>query len=72
MIDGSTSSGTDTSDTESDTGSSAYSQPLLYGNPAAVSATDGKLTFGSLRADEEREQRYRFGEEDVAGQVFSC
>uniref|UniRef100_A0A8C4EKQ0 FERM, ARHGEF and pleckstrin domain-containing protein 1 n=1 Tax=Dicentrarchus labrax TaxID=13489 RepID=A0A8C4EKQ0_DICLA len=27
MIDGSTSSGTDTSDTESDTGSSAYSQP---------------------------------------------
>uniref|UniRef100_A0A3B5MG17 FERM domain-containing protein n=1 Tax=Xiphophorus couchianus TaxID=32473 RepID=A0A3B5MG17_9TELE len=72
MIDGSTSSGTDTSDTESDTGSSAYSQPLLYGNPAAVSATDGKLKFGSLRADEEREQRYRFGEEDVAGQVFSC
>lgn len=72
MIDGSTSSGTDTSDTESDTGSSAYSQPLLYGNPAAVSATDGKLTFGSLRADEERERRYRFGEEDVAGQVFSC
>ncbi|PWA33809.1 hypothetical protein CCH79_00017222 [Gambusia affinis] len=64
MIDGSTSSGTDTSDTESDTGSSAYSQPLLYGNPAAVSATDGKLTFGSLRADEERERRYRFGEED--------
>ncbi|XP_014831792.1 PREDICTED: FERM, RhoGEF and pleckstrin domain-containing protein 1-like isoform X2 [Poecilia mexicana] len=62
MIDGSTSSGTDTSDTESDTGSSAYSQPLLYGNPAAVSSTDGKLTFGSLRADEER--RYRFDGSD--------
>ncbi|XP_008401376.1 FERM, RhoGEF and pleckstrin domain-containing protein 1-like isoform X6 [Poecilia reticulata] len=64
MIDGSTSSGTDTSDTESDTGSSAYSQPLLYGNPGAVSSTDGKLTFGSLRADEERERRYRFDGSD--------
>ncbi|MEQ2201003.1 hypothetical protein XENOCAPTIV_006102, partial [Xenoophorus captivus] len=83
MIDGSTSSGTDTSDTESDTGSSAYSQPLLYGNPAAVGSNDGKLhrklPFGSLRLEEggggepgERERRYRFSEEDVGGQAFSC
>ncbi|KAJ0009375.1 hypothetical protein NQD34_001077 [Periophthalmus magnuspinnatus] len=38
MIDGSTSSGTDTSDGDSDTGSSIYSQPLMYGNPGAVSS----------------------------------
>ncbi|XP_056226074.1 FERM, ARHGEF and pleckstrin domain-containing protein 1-like isoform X4 [Seriola aureovittata] len=63
MIDGSTSSGTDTSDTESDTGSSAYSQPLMYGNPAAVSSLNSvnsngvhssplprnKFSYGSLQ-----------------------
>uniref|UniRef100_A0A8C6TU33 FERM, ARHGEF and pleckstrin domain-containing protein 1 n=1 Tax=Neogobius melanostomus TaxID=47308 RepID=A0A8C6TU33_9GOBI len=39
MIDGSTSSGTDTgSDGDSDTGSSVYSQPLMYGNPGALSS----------------------------------
>ena len=66
MIDGSTSSGTDTSDTESDTGSSAYSQPLMYGNPAAVSSLNSvnsnvahssplprsKFSFGSLQLEE--------------------
>lgn len=66
MIDGSTSSGTDTSDTESDTGSSAYSQPLMYGNPAAVSSMNSvnsngvnssplphnKFSFGSLQLEE--------------------
>lgn len=66
MIDGSTSSGTDTSDTESDTGSSAYSQPLMYGNPAAVSSMNSvhsnglnsspmarpKFNFGSLQLEE--------------------
>lgn len=64
MIDGSTSSGTDTSDTESDTGSSAYSQPLMYGNPAAVSSmisvnsngtsplSHNKFSFGSLQLEE--------------------
>lgn len=66
MIDGSTSSGTDTSDTESDTGSSAYSQPLMYGNPVAVSSMNSvnsnginssplphsKLSFGSLQLEE--------------------
>ncbi|KAK5847501.1 hypothetical protein PBY51_016623 [Eleginops maclovinus] len=88
MIDGSTSSGSgsETSDEESDTGSSAYSHPLMYGNPAAVSSINsvnsgrGKFSFGSLqldegenRAGEEREAgRYRFNEEDVGGRVFSC
>ncbi len=66
MIDGSTSSGTDTSDTESDTGSSAYSQPLMYGNPVAVSSMNSvnsngvnssplprsKFSFGSLQLGE--------------------
>lgn len=66
MIDGSTSSGTDTSDTESDTGSSSYSQPLTYGNPAAVTSFSSgnsnvvdassllrsKLSFGSLQLEE--------------------
>ncbi|TDG96046.1 hypothetical protein EPR50_G00235670 [Perca flavescens] len=66
MIDGSTSSGSDSSDTESDTGSSAYSQPLMYGNPAAVSSMNSvnsngvnssplprsKFSFGSLQLAE--------------------
>lgn len=66
MIDGSTSSGSDSSDTESDTGSSAYSQPLMFGNPAAVSSLNSlnsngahaspllrsKLCFGSLQLEE--------------------
>lgn len=94
MIDGSTSSGTDTSDTESDTGSSAYSQPLMYGNPVAVSSLNSinsngmsaspmprrKFSFGSLQLEdgedgeggEEEEGCYRFNEEDIGGQVFSC
>lgn len=93
MIDGSTSSGTDTSDTESDTGSSAYSQPLMYGNPVAVSSMNSinsngvnasplphsKFSFGSLQLEEgedgeggEEEGCYRFNEEDIGGQVFSC
>lgn len=38
MIDGSTSSGSDTSDTESDVGSSTFGQPLMYGNPAVLSS----------------------------------
>uniref|UniRef100_A0A671XW11 FERM, ARH/RhoGEF and pleckstrin domain protein 1 n=1 Tax=Sparus aurata TaxID=8175 RepID=A0A671XW11_SPAAU len=78
MIDGSTSSGTDTSDTESDTGSSAYSQPLMYGNPAAVSSMNS-YSFGSLQLEEgedgeaeEEEGCYRFNEEDIGGRVFSC
>lgn len=66
MIDGSTSSGSDTSDTESDAGSSVYSQPLMFGNPAAVNSMNSinsngvhaspllrsKLCFGSLQLEE--------------------
>ncbi|KAG7239326.1 hypothetical protein INR49_029291, partial [Caranx melampygus] len=73
MIDGSTSSGTDTSDTESDTGSSAYSHPLMYGNPAAVSSLNSvnsngvhssplprsKFSYGSLQLGRGRRERER-------------
>uniref|UniRef100_A0A673C7C4 FERM, ARHGEF and pleckstrin domain-containing protein 1-like n=1 Tax=Sphaeramia orbicularis TaxID=375764 RepID=A0A673C7C4_9TELE len=80
MIDGSTSSGTDTSDTESDTGSSAYSQPLMYVNSNGVSSSPvprSKFSFGSLQLEEgedgeEEEGCYRFNEEDLGGRVFSC
>lgn len=81
MIDGSTSSGTDTSDTESDTGSSSYSQPLTYGNPAAVTSFSSgnsnganvsssllrsKLSFGSLQLENDGE-----GEEPQACYRFN-
>uniref|UniRef100_A0A3Q3DAZ0 FERM, RhoGEF and pleckstrin domain-containing protein 1-like n=1 Tax=Hippocampus comes TaxID=109280 RepID=A0A3Q3DAZ0_HIPCM len=63
MIDGSTSSGSDTSDTESDAGSGAYGPPLVFGNPAAVGSANSvhsngvsspplahcKFSFGSLK-----------------------
>ena len=66
MIDGSTSSGTDTSDTESDAGSGVYARPLMYGNPAAAAVHSGnanaakasplcnrrKFSFGSLQLEE--------------------
>jgi len=82
MIDGSTSSG-------SESGSGAYSQPLMYGNPATVGAANSvnsngvnssaKFSFGSLQLEEGRDGEeeegggcYRFNEEDVGGRVFSC
>uniref|UniRef100_A0A8D3DQQ2 FERM domain-containing protein n=1 Tax=Scophthalmus maximus TaxID=52904 RepID=A0A8D3DQQ2_SCOMX len=81
MIDGSTSSGSDTSDTESDTGSSAYSQPLMYVNSNVAHSSPlprSKFSFGSLQLEEgedaegEDEGCYRFTEEDIGGRVFSC
>lgn len=64
MIDGSTSSGTESSDSESDSGGSGsgYGRPLVYGNPAAICARSGgvcsspmprrKFSFGSLQLEE--------------------
>lgn len=68
MADGSSSSGSDSSDSESDAGSGggAYSQPLTYGNPAAVGCGNSvnsngvsssplprsRFAFGSLRSGE--------------------
>ncbi|KAL2088002.1 hypothetical protein ACEWY4_016830 [Coilia grayii] len=56
MIEGSTSSGTESSDTESDAGSGSFGHPLVYGNPAAVNTSPmprSKFSFGSLQLDEE-------------------
>ena len=71
MIDGSTSSGTDTSDTESDMGSS-FGQPLMYGNPAAVNSSPmarNKFSFDSLELEE---GCFNFNQEDAGARVFSC
>uniref|UniRef100_A0A8C7IGW4 FERM, ARH/RhoGEF and pleckstrin domain protein 1 n=1 Tax=Oncorhynchus kisutch TaxID=8019 RepID=A0A8C7IGW4_ONCKI len=79
MIDGSTSSGTESSDseTETTTGSSS-SHPLTYGNPMAMGVNSSpmprnKYSFGSLQLDEELEEDgcLNFSDEDGA-QVFSC
>ncbi|XP_043091649.1 FERM, ARHGEF and pleckstrin domain-containing protein 1 isoform X2 [Puntigrus tetrazona] len=56
MIDGSTSSGTESSDTESDVGSNSYSQPLVFGNPGAAHSSPmprSKFSFGSLQLEDE-------------------
>uniref|UniRef100_A0A9J8A2N1 FERM, ARH/RhoGEF and pleckstrin domain protein 1 n=1 Tax=Cyprinus carpio carpio TaxID=630221 RepID=A0A9J8A2N1_CYPCA len=56
MIDGSTSSGTESSDTESDAGSNSYSQPLVFGNPGAANASpmsQSRFSFGSLQLEDE-------------------
>lgn len=80
MIDGSTSSGTESSDTESDAGSGSFGHPLVYGNPAAVNTSPmprSKFSFGSLQLDEEvpviEEDGYgcHFNVEEGT-RVFSC
>lgn len=74
-IDGSTSSGTDSSDAESDDdaggGGGGGSQPLVYGNPVAVGSMSslgsggGRLSFGALRLEEGHDGRGRVAEEDA-------
>ncbi|XP_073716141.1 uncharacterized protein, partial [Misgurnus anguillicaudatus] len=74
MIDGSTSSGTESSDTESDAGSHSYSQPLVFSNPAAAGSSRSKFLFGSL-ADEGqgREDDYLHPVNNEKGaQFFNC
>lgn len=79
MIDGSTSSGTESSDTESDAGSNSYSQPLVYGNPGAANSSPmprSKFSFGSLQLEDEGQggedgYGYPINDEDRA-QSFNC
>uniref|UniRef100_A0A8C1RUW6 FERM, ARH/RhoGEF and pleckstrin domain protein 1 n=1 Tax=Cyprinus carpio TaxID=7962 RepID=A0A8C1RUW6_CYPCA len=79
MIDGSTSSGTESSDTESDAGSNSYSQPLVFGNPGAVNSSPmprSKVSFGSLQLEDEGQvaedgYSYPINDEDGA-QFFNC
>ncbi len=52
---GSTSSGTESSDTESDAGSNSYSQPLVFGNPGAANSSpmpQSKFSCGSLQLED--------------------
>ncbi|KAL2081635.1 hypothetical protein ACEWY4_023488 [Coilia grayii] len=82
MIDGSTSSGTESSDSEAESsgscgGGGGGGQPLGYDNPMAMNASPrlprSKFSFGSLQLDEETEEDgcLTFSDEDGA-QVFSC
>ncbi|RXN00055.1 FERM, RhoGEF and pleckstrin domain-containing protein 1 [Acipenser ruthenus] len=73
MIDCSTSSGSESSDSESEP---HFSHPLMFGNPNAVSSSPmprNKYSFGSLQLDEEVEEdgSINLSDED-GGRVFSC
>uniref|UniRef100_A0A673IX22 FERM, RhoGEF and pleckstrin domain-containing protein 1-like n=1 Tax=Sinocyclocheilus rhinocerous TaxID=307959 RepID=A0A673IX22_9TELE len=79
MIDGSTSSGMESSDTESDAGNNSYSQPLVFGNPGVVNSSpmpQSKFSFGSLQLEDEGQRgedgySYPISDEDGA-QFFNC
>lgn len=77
MVDGSTSSGTESSDSEAESSGGSCGQPLAYDNPMAMNASPrlprSKFSFGSLQLDEETEEDgcLTFSDEDGA-QVFSC
>uniref|UniRef100_A0A8B9K191 FERM, ARH/RhoGEF and pleckstrin domain protein 1 n=1 Tax=Astyanax mexicanus TaxID=7994 RepID=A0A8B9K191_ASTMX len=80
MIDGSTSSGTDTSDSEEVESTGSCGQSLGFGNPAARSSSPisplprNKFSFGSLQLDEDENGDggcVDFSDEEGA-QVFSC
>lgn len=80
MIDGSTSSGTDTSDSEEVESTGSCGQSLGFGNPAARSSSPisplprNKFSFGSLQLDEDENGEggcVDFSDEEGA-QVFSC
>ncbi|MGH0138098.1 UNVERIFIED_CONTAM: hypothetical protein FKN15_003642 [Acipenser sinensis] len=73
MIDCSTSSGSESTDSESEP---PFSHPLMFGNPNAVSSSPmprNKYSFGSLQLDEEVEEdgSINLSDED-GGRVFSC
>lgn len=75
MMDGSTSSGTESSDSESEAGISA-GHPLMYGNPIAVGNASpmpgSKFSFGSLLDEEvEDDAGFNFSDED-GSRVLSC
>lgn len=79
MTDGSTSSGSESSDTDSDIGDS-FSHPLVYGNPIVLNSSPmprNNYSFGSLQLEEYAEEVndedtvLSFSDEDGA-HVFSC
>lgn len=75
MMEGSTSSGTESSDSDSEI-INPFTHPLVFGNPIVLSSSPmprNKYSFGSLQLDEEVEEDVSVGlsDEDVV-QVFSC
>lgn len=79
MTDGSTSSGSESSDTDSDIVDS-FSHPLVYGNPIVLSSSPmprNNYSFGSLQLEEYAEEMHdedtvlSFSDEDGA-HIFRC
>ncbi|KAJ7419217.1 hypothetical protein BTVI_26306 [Pitangus sulphuratus] len=75
MMEGSTSSGTESSDSDSEI-INPFTHPLVFGNPVVLSSSPmprNKYSFGSLQLDEEVEEDVSVGLSDEDGvQVFSC
>lgn len=75
MMEGSTSSGTESSDSDSEI-INPFTHPLVFGNPIVLSSSPmprNKYSFGSLQLDEEIEEDVSVGLSDEDGvQVFSC
>lgn len=77
MIDGSTSSGTDTSDSEEMESTGSCSQSLGFSNPGVHSSPvshlpRNKLSFGSLQLDEDGEGGVVDFSDEEGAQVFNC
>ncbi|KAF4087052.1 hypothetical protein AMELA_G00091190 [Ameiurus melas] len=78
MIDGSTSSGTDTSDSEEMESIGSCSQSLGFVNPAVHSSSPvshlprNKMSFGSLQLDEDGEGGGVDFSDEEGAQVFNC
>lgn len=75
MMEGSTSSGTESSDSDSEI-ISPFTHPLVFGNPIVLSSSPmprNKYSFGSLQLEEKVEEdvSVRLSDEDGV-QVFSC
>lgn len=75
VMEGSTSSGTESSDSDSEI-INPFTHPLVFGNPVVLSSSPmprNKYSFGSLQLDEEVEEDVSVGLSDEDGvQVFSC
>ncbi|KAF2986497.1 hypothetical protein EK904_003761 [Melospiza melodia maxima] len=75
MMEGSTSSGTESSDSDSEV-INPFTHPLVFGNPVVLSSSPmprNKYSFGSLQLDEEVEEDVSVGLSDEDGvKVFSC
>lgn len=77
MSEGSTTSGSESSESEVETNKGNCSSPVTFGNPVEANSTSpiprNKFSFGSLQLDEEADEDgcHAFSDED-GGQIFSC